>query len=199
MDVSNHQPWQTQKKKGSKRKNDSASSLVNPSKKHFNDDLNLKNLSLPLRESTPIEINETDDEAIKVDLNFKPVDRNKETVDENVKLKDTIEFLRKLVETKDDIINLRDTENSFLSTRIANLEALLLEKDKFVKKFTAQVDSLGKMSQGVSREIATAVTVTDDVTSRKSSEPMKLNSKKVEKSFKGRNASMKIKEGVNWE
>ena len=122
-----------------------------PSKKHVKNDVNLLDFSslpsLPLKESTLIEEDRSHDEIqVVADMDFQEDISHKKCEDNYAKNKDTIEFLRKLLKTKDDVICHKETDKSFLQTRIDNLEALLAEKEAFILNLTTQIEDLGKQS-----------------------------------------------------
>ena len=57
-------------------------------------------------------------------------------------LNKTIDFLRELLKAKDDIIKQWGTEKCYRDTKIANLEAVVAEKDKCIQNLMKQVDQL---------------------------------------------------------
>ena len=62
----------------------------------------------------------------------------------------TITFLRSLLRNKEDIIQTIGTDKYYLDTRIRNLEALVVEKDKQISKFTTNIDELAKLATNCS-------------------------------------------------
>ena len=146
MTSAKQQNWKQQKKKGFKRKKNSSFSNERAKKKQFIDDTNL-DFSAPLKESTLIDKTPEDDEAIQVDDQYDNVEEEEKQEDANInKMRDTIKFLRSLLSAKDDILNDRDKEKCFLLTKVNNLEALLIVKDKTIQKLTTKVDKLAELA-----------------------------------------------------
>merc|ERR1712021_250631 len=64
----------------------------------------------------------------------------------------TINFLRALVKTKDEVINRKETEKNYFRTRVGDLEKMLDEKDAYIQKLEQNIDELSQMASDVTSD-----------------------------------------------
>ena len=144
--------WTEVLSRGSKRKNSLSSEQSkgesSPKRKtvSFNDPLMSstprKNLSEISEDDNSFENSENNhDNTIKVANGTGNIieDQNMETPDDENKV---VDFLRKLMVSKEEVINHKEMEKDYLRSRIKNLETLLNEKEEYIRMLEGNLNEL---------------------------------------------------------
>ena len=150
--------WTQPKERGFKRKQNNKSGDMTIKKPRGNSSNEII-FTTPLKESTLIESpNSTETEDIEVD-NDKPEENGEtEQKTEGTDKEDhshnmTTDLLRALLKSKDDLLQHKDVEKSYLDIKISNLEKLLVEKDNVNRSLHENLNRLSK--DLISKEINT--------------------------------------------